>query len=368
MNRYLKPTKRKNVLRNMKAVVTCLAIESTAHTFSVSIVRYTTAKDYSKNSDISSGIFDVLSNIRDMYHTLHGGMIPAQLAEHHIDCFDTVLQNALASAKISLKDIDVIAFSQGPGIGHALRIGAGIARSLSIILHKPLVGVNHCVAHLEIATLYNAQDPVLLYASGANTQIIAYAGGMYRVFGETLDMGIGNFLDSFGRELGLGFPAGPKVEEMAAHAKKRSVVYRQLPYQVKGMDVSFSGLFTILRNIITREHLTDEQKEDLCYAVQETVFAMLIEVSERAMAHCEKKELVLGGGVACNARLKEMAHAMCSARGAICIIPEKQYLVDNAAMIGVLGIKMFLKGATLPVTSSAIKPYERTDDVAVLWK
>jgi N6-L-threonylcarbamoyladenine synthase len=337
--------------------LTCIAIESTAHTFGCSIVEF-------KNKR-----FNILSNVRDMYKTVKGGIIPSQLAEHHVECFDKVIIDALQKSGKSLEDMDFIAFSQGPGIGHALRIGACIARSLSIIHKKPLVGVNHCVAHLEMGTVYESTDPVLLYASGANTQVIAYDGGKYRVFGETLDIGIGNFLDSFGRELGLGFPAGPKIDEMAAKAKARGDKYIELPYQVKGMDVSFSGLYTLLRDGIRKgKYDTEEKKEQLCYSVQETVFAMLLEVSERAMAHCEKSELVLGGGVACNSRLKEMSQIMCKDRNAKCIIPDNQYLIDNAAMIGVLGIKMFMEGNKITIKESEIRPYERTDDILVNWK
>lgn len=337
--------------------ITCLAIESTAHTFGASIIEF------------NHGKFSILSNVRDMYKTEKGGMIPVELSEHHVECFDKVIRDALHKAGKSLKYINLIAFSQGPGIGHALRVGAAAARSLSINNNIPLIGVNHCVAHLEIASIYDAKDPVLLYASGANTQVIAYDGGKYRVFGETLDIGIGNFLDSFGRELGLGFPAGPKIDEMASRAKARGDTYIELPYSIKGMDVSFSGLYTLLKKMIkSGEYDTEEKKEQLCYSVQETVFAMLLEVSERAMAHCEKHELVLGGGVACNSRLKEMSKIMCDARDAKCIIPENQFLVDNAAMIGVLGIKMFNAGNTTTIEQSIINPYERTDEVNVNWK
>jgi len=341
----------------MHKKIICLAIESTAHTFGASVV------------ELNNNKFTILSNVRDMYKTEKGGLIPSQLAEHHVECFDKVIKDALEKSKKSLKNIQLIAFSQGPGIGHALRIGASVARSLSIQNNIPLIGVNHCVAHLEIANIYGAKDPVLLYASGANTQVIAYDGGKYRVFGETLDVGIGNFLDSFGRELGLGFPAGPMIDQMAASAKARGDKYILLPYAVKGMDVSFSGMFTILRNRIKAgEFDTPEKREQLCYSVQETVFAMLLEVSERAMAHCEKKELVLGGGVACNARLKEMAQIMCKNRNAVCIVPENQFLVDNAAMIGVLGLKVFIAGNKMTIKESMIRPYERTDDVLVNWR
>jgi N6-L-threonylcarbamoyladenine synthase/protein kinase Bud32 len=169
--------------------------------------------------------------------------------------------------------------------------------------------------------------------------------------------------------MGLGFPGGPKIDQMAAKAKARNAKYIELPYQVKGMDVSFSGIHTVLRKMIKDGKLeTEEQKEDACYAVQETVFAMLLEVAERAMAHCEKTELVLGGGVACNSRLKEMSQQMCKDRNAKCIIPENQYLVDNAGMIAVLGIKMYEAGNITTIQKSKINPHERTDDIKVNWK
>lgn len=335
----------------------CLGIETTAHTFGASVVEYKDDK------------FSVLSNIRDMYKTEKGGLVPVMLSEHHVECFDRVITEALEKSPKNINDIQLISFSQGPGIGHALRIGSAVARALSLQLKIPMIGVNHCVAHQEISIIYNAKDPVLLYASGANTQVIAYDGGKYRVFGETLDTGIGNFLDTFARDLGLGFPGGPKIDQMAQRAKARNAKYIELPYQVKGMDVSFSGIHTVLRKMIKDGLLdSEEQKENVCYSVQETIFAMLLEVAERAMAHCEKTELVLGGGVACNSRLKEMSIQMCKDRNAICIIPENQYLVDNAGMIAVLGIKMYEAGNVTKIEKSQINPNERTDDIIVNWK
>jgi N6-L-threonylcarbamoyladenine synthase len=320
-----------------------LGIESTAHTFGVAVL-----KDKK-----------VLSNVKDSYVTKKGGMIPNKVADHHVEICDIVIKNALKEANINLDELDLIAFSQGPGLGHALRIGAVAARSLSLKLNIPMIGVNHCVAHLEIGKLLTkAKDPVLLYASGANTQIIAFEGKKYRVFGETLDMGVGNFLDSFARFLDLGFPGGPKIEQLA---KKGG--YIEVPYVVKGMDVSFGGILTNLK----QKYKKGIKKEDLCYSLQETVFSMLLEVAERAMAHCDKSELLLGGGVACNSRLKEMTKQMCKDRNAKCFIPENQFLVDNAAMIAWLGLIEYKSGIRMKFKDTEIKPYERTDDIIVKW-
>jgi len=344
-----------------------LGIESTAHTFGVAIV-----------DDTRTGADCVISNVRRMATTTKGGLIPTKIAEHHEECFDEVLKDSFdeASKKIgkelSWKDIDIIAVSDAPGIGHALRVGVAVARTLALRHGKPLVGVNHCIAHLEVASLLgDANDPVLLYCSGANTQVIAYDGGKYRIFGETLDTGIGNFIDTFARELGLGFPGGPAIEELAnKYGKKEELL--ELPYSVKGMDVAFSGILTNVKNKIKSESSTRKKSgwsdEALAYAVQETTFAMLVEVAERAMAHCGKSELVLGGGVACNARLQEMCKLMCEDRGAKCFIPPKPLLVDNATMIAWTGKLMFDAGIKNDPETLAMKPYERTDDVEINWR
>jgi glycoprotease/Kae1 family metallohydrolase len=273
---------------------------------------------------------------------------------------DTVVKDALLKAKLDIKEIDLIVFSQSPGIGSCLRVGAIAARSLAVLLDVPIIGVNHCIAHLEIGRLLcKAKDPILLYASGANTQIIAYEGGKYRIFGETLDNGIGNFLDGFAREMGLGFPGGPKIMELAKGGK-----YVELPYVVKGMDVSFGGLGTNLKQKLKK----GVSKKDLCYSVQETVFAMLVEVSERAMAHTGKKELLLGGGVACNTRLQAMCKKMCKDRGGKMFVPKNEFLVDNGAMIAWLGLLQYKSGERMKLDDAIIKPYVRTDDVEVSWR
>jgi len=318
----------------------CLGIESTAHTFGIGITKNKT----------------VIANEKDSYNPKTGGLHPRKTAEHHAEVCGDVLEKAIKKAKIRLEEIDLIAFSQGPGLPPCLKIGAVFAKTLAKKLGKPLIGVNHCVAHLEIGKLFTkTKDPVLLYASGANTQVIALESGKYRVFGETLDIGVGNMLDTFGRNKGLSFPAGPKIEKLAKQGKK----YVELPYTVKGMDLAFGGL-------LTQAERKKEKIEDVCYSLQETVFAMLIEVSERAMAHTQKKELILGGGVAANKRLNDMCKIMCEERGAEFYTVPPQYCIDNAAMIAWTGVKMFEAGVRTQDTR-IIRNY-RTDMVDVKWK
>jgi N6-L-threonylcarbamoyladenine synthase len=314
----------------------CLGIESTAHTFGIGIVNNK----------------KVLANVKAAYTTKSGGIIPMDAAKHHEKNWKSVLEQALFDAKISLDDVDLVAYSRGPGLGPCLRVAREVVKELN----KPFIGVNHCVAHLEAGKWETkARDPVLLYASGANTQVIAFEGGKYRVFGETLDMGVGNFIDSFARYMGLGFPGGPKLSKLSDESDKE---YIKLPYVVKGMDVSFSGLLT---NLKQKYDSRNYKKGNLAYSMQETVFAMLLEVAERAMAHTGKKELLLGGGVACNNRLQEMSKIMCKGRKAKCFIPSNSLMLDNGAMIAVTGLK-FYKGKKEIIES---RPYERTDDVNI---
>ncbi|HPD82159.1 MAG TPA: KEOPS complex N(6)-L-threonylcarbamoyladenine synthase Kae1, partial [Candidatus Pacearchaeota archaeon] len=265
-----------------------LGIESTAHTLGIGIV-----KDEK-----------ILTNVRDMYTTEKGGIIPTESAKHHEKLFEELYKKALETANINEKDIDAVAFSQGPGLAPCLLVGLRKAKELALKLNKPIVGVNHCVAHLEIGKITGAKDPVLLYASGANTQIIAYASGKYRIFGETLDIGVGNFIDNFARYAGIGFPGGPLIEKLSKEGKK----FIEIPYTIKGMDIALSGILTNLKQKLESKKYS---VEDLSYSLQETVFAMLVETAERALAHTGKKELLLGGGVACNSRLQEMCKIMC---------------------------------------------------------
>jgi len=327
----------------------CLGIESTAHTFGIGII---------KNRK-------VVANVLDGYKTEKGGIIPTEAAKHHHNVRERILSTALENAGIQLGDVDLIAYSRGPGLAPCLHEGFRFAKELSLKTKKPIVGVNHCIAHLEIGKLLTkARDPVLLYASGANTQVIAYAAGKYRVFGETLDMGVGNFIDTFARSAGLGFPGGPRISELADSGKNLI----EVPYVVKGMDVSFSGMLT---NLEQKFKSGKHRIEDLAFSLQETAFPMLMEVSERAMAHLHKKELLLGGGVASNKRLQQMGTIMCKERKAKFFCPERQFLTDNGAMISWLGVlckKNAVKYDKIEGNPSVnIFPYERTDDVEVNW-
>ncbi len=325
---------------------TCLGIESTAHTFGVGIV---------------SGK-KILANEKVSFTSTSAGIIPREVARFLDSHAQGVVAKALETAGIGLSDVDLISFAQGPGIGSCLQIGLNHAVALARENELPLVGVNHCVAHLEIGRLLcAARDPAFLYASGANTQVIAFEGGRYRIFGETMDIGSGNLLDKFARYIGEGFPGGPRLYELSLKSGPEHFI--ELPYAVKGMDLCFSGLLTDAK----KKYDAGARKEDLAYSLQETAFSMLVEVSERAMAHCGKKELLLGGGVGCSKILQEKCRVMCEERGARFYAPPASVLVDNGAMIAWLGV-LGKKNASKKYSAFKPKPFERTDDVEVNWR
>jgi len=326
----------------------CLGIEGTAHTISVGIVDKVDEK------------CKILSHISRTYKPEGGGIHPREAANHHAKHIPSIIEESIEKANIDVKEIDIIGFSIGPGLGPCLRTAATSARTLALLLKKPIVGVNHCIAHLEIGrALTKCNDPVLLYVSGGNTQVIAFMRGRYRVFGETLDIGIGNCLDKFGREIGLSFPAGPKIEKLAKKGNK----YISLPYSVKGMDVSFSGILTACIHLLKKERI-----EDICYSLQETCFSMLAEVTERAMAHMEKEEVLLGGGVACNERLKEIIKKMAQERNAKFFSPPNELLVDNGVMIAWTALLMYASGIEHKIEETNIKQNYRTDEVEIKWR
>jgi len=322
----------------------CLGIESTAHTFGVGIVDF-------KGK--------ILSNAKSQFTTTSGGMIPTDVAKHHDAAKERVLQEAFEKAKVTWKDIALISYSASPGLSPSLLVGLKFAQKLAKENNLPLVGINHSVAHLTIGDLIcKAKDPIYLYVSGPNTQVIGFAGGRFRIFGETLDIGLGNMLDKFAREANLGFPGGPKVEQLAKGK------YVELPYAVKGMDVSFSGVLTKATSLLKK----GTSLADLCFSLQETAFAMLAEVVERALAHTEKEEVILIGGVAANKRLCKMLDDMCKARKARFFAVPLEYSGDQGVMIAWQGILQFTHGESVLPKDANIRPYERIDEVEVSWK
>jgi N6-L-threonylcarbamoyladenine synthase/protein kinase Bud32 len=324
-----------------------LGVESTADNLGIGIV---------------AGDGEVLANITKIHVPEEGGIHPREAARHHSENIGSTIRKALDTAEITAKELDIIAFSQGPGLGPCLRTGATSARALATYLKKPLIGVNHCVAHIEIGRVTTgAEDPLTLYVSGGNTIVSGYESRRYRIFGETLDIAIGNCLDTFARAAGLEYPGGPDIERMALKGSKLI----PLPYVVKGMDLSYSGLLTA----ITAELETGKHSiEDLCFSLQETAYAMLGEITERALAHTGKPELLLTGGVAANKRLGGIVHDIAEEHGSIPYVVPLRLAMDNGAMIAWTGVLAYGEGLVTPVNESFVNPNWRMDQVDVPWR
>jgi len=322
----------------------CVGIESTAHTFGVGIV---------------TGKGDILANEKDVYKPPLGmGIVPQDAAKHHDTHKEILLKSAIDKSGISLDDVNIVAYSCGAGLPPCLLVGANFSFGLAKKLDIPLIPVCHQVAHIEIGRLAtNAKDPVIVYLSGGNSQIIAYAESRYRIFGETLDIPLGNCLDVVARGMKLPMPGGPEIERLAKDGK-----YVELPYVVKGMDLSFAGIQTAAIKLFK----DGASKEDVSYSLQETCFAMLSEVTERALAHTGKTDVLLVGGVATNKRLQEILSRMCVERDAKFFVVPHEYAMDNGVMIAWTGI-LAHKSKWKPDVNDKIMPRWRTDDVELTW-
>lgn len=211
-----------------------------------------------------------------------------------------------------------------------------------------------------------AKNPTVLYVSGGNTQVIAYSRKRYRIFGETIDIAVGNCLDRFARVLKLSNDPSPgyNIEQLAKKGNK----YHALPYCVKGMDVSFSGILSYMEDKIKKLLSDGYTPEDLCFSLQETVFAMLVETTERAMAHCGSEEVLIVGGVGCNLRLQEMMGQMCKERNATLFATDERFCIDNGVMIAHAGAEMFRCGMKMEWEDCFVTQRYRTDEVETIWR
>lgn len=311
----------------------------------------------------------ILSNCRRTYISPPGeGFLPRETAHHHRTNITSLLRESLEKADVSPSDIDIVCFTKGPGMGAPLVSVAVVARTVAQLWNKPLIPVNHCIAHIEMGRLITGcNNPTVLYVSGGNTQVISYSRKKYRIFGETIDIAVGNCLDRFARLLNLSNDPSPgyNIEQLAKSGKKLA----DLPYVVKGMDVSFSGILSYIEERWASMLASGEYNEsDLCFSLQETVFSMLVEITERAMAHCESEEVLIVGGVGCNERLQEMMSLMCSERGAKLYATDERYCIDNGVMIAHTGMLMYLNGFDDKWENTFCTQRYRTDEVEVTWR
>ena len=324
-----------------------LGIESTAHTFSCAVL-----ERKGKHGEI-------LSDVRKIYAPPDGeGIHPREASRHHVENSSTALAEALKEANVSVSDLDIISYAGGPGLGPCLRVGAVVSRALASYYEIPIFPVNHALGHIELGKmLTGAKNPLVLLVSGGHTMLLAFLNKKWRVFGETLDITLGQLLDQFGRSIGFASPCGKKIEELAEKKSK----YIPLPYSVKGNDVSFSGLLSATKDVI------DEGVEEACYSLQETAFAMICEATERALAFTKKKELMIVGGVAANKRLSNMLQSICKRQNCKFFVVPQKFAGDCGSQIAWQGLleASVKKGASLEDTF--VKQSWRLDTVEVTY-
>lgn len=310
----------------------CLGVESTAHTFSCAVLE--------KNGKKGK----ILSDVRKIYRPPEGeGIHPREASRHHVENSAQVLSESLQNANVRISDLDMVAYAAGPGLGPCLRVGAVVARSLSSYYQIPIFPVNHAIGHIELGKLLTgSKNPLVLLVSGGHTMLLAFMMGKWRVFGETLDITLGQLLDQFGRSIGFSSPCGKQIEELA----NKSSTYLSLPYAVKGNDVSFSGLLSATKSIRSKGI------ENACFSLQETAFAMIAETVERALSFTKKKELLIVGGVAANKRLSKMLQSVCERHNCKFFIAPPEYSGDCGSQIAWTGIleSSVKKGAKLDDT------------------
>jgi N6-L-threonylcarbamoyladenine synthase len=348
----------------------CLGIESTAHTFAASVIKYSSVKTSNNISPwhLRKSYGRILSDSRGVYLPPKGsGIHPRNASRHHAEISADILKQCLRESGLRIRDLDIIAYSAGPGLGPCLRVGAVISRMLASFYKKPLVPVNHALGHVELGTmLTRAHDPLVLLVSGGHTMILSFSERRWRVFGETLDITVGNLLDQFGRAMGLSSPCGDQIEKLASRS---SGTYIRLPYVVKGNDVSFSGLLSAAKRLAERRMRGGKNIDEVCYSLQETAFAMITETIERAISFTGKKEVLVVGGVAANERLREMLENACERHSSKLLILPNKFAGDNGCQIAWVGIIDFLfRKKEIEIEKSFVHQSWRIDTIDVNWR
>ena len=227
-----------------------------------------------------------------------------------------------------------------------------------------LIPINHALGHIELGmSLTKSKDSLVLLVSGGHTMILVFTNNRWRVIGETLDITLGQLLDQFGRHLGLASPCGAEIERLAHKSSKNYVV---LPYSIKGNDVTFSGILSAAKRLISTSKFT---VEDICYSIQETAFAMITEAVERALSATEKKELLLVGGVSANKQLSHMLNLACQRHKVKFNSCPVSFAGDNGAQIAWTGILSYLESKnSINISDSFINQSWRIDSVDVTWR
>ncbi len=298
----------------------------------------------------------VLSSIISSQYDLHspfGGIVPELASRRHIEAIRPVVQEALAQAGVSLADMELVAATQGPGLVGSLLVGFTFAKALALVRGIPCVGVNHLAGHL-LSCLLEAEAPEFPYTalvvSGGNTALFRVDGPTtFACLGRTRDDAAGEAFDKTAKMLHLGYPGGPAIARLAARGNPQAYALPRAWLGKDSLDFSFSGLKTAVRTIIAahRQNPPDPDRlADICASFQEAVVEVLVEKTVAAAGRNGHTQVVLGGGVAANSRLRQQLQARCAQNDLRLFLPSPAYCTDNAAMIALAGYHAHLAGET----------------------
>ncbi len=292
-------------------------------------------------------------------HAAYGGVVPELASRDHVRRVVPLVQRVLGEARLSLTDLDGIAYTQGPGLAGALLVGASIASALGYALRKPAVGIHHLEGHLLsplLATPAPAFPFVALLVSGGHSQLYdVEAVGRYRLLGDTLDDAAGEAFDKTAKLLGLAYPGGPALAALAESGRDGAVSLPRPMIDSGDLDMSFSGLKTAVLTLARREPLTDARKAAIASEFQHAVVDVLVAKSIGALAASGRSRLVVAGGVGANRELRARITHSIEARGGEVFFPPLEFCTDNGAMIALVGALRL--AAEIPSsTSFSVRP------------
>jgi N6-L-threonylcarbamoyladenine synthase len=281
-------------------------------------------------------------------HRTYGGVVPELASRDHVRRLLPLVESALAHAATAPEDLDGIAYTAGPGLIGALLTGAALAASLAYAWKIPAIGVHHLEGHL-LAPLLESDPPpfphVALLVSGGHTQLIEVAAiGSYRLLGETRDDAAGEAFDKTAKLLGLPYPGGPQLAELARHGTSGAFTFPRPMLDRPGLEFSFSGLKTAVLHAVRAADLSEQRRADIARAVEEAITGTLTAKALRALEYTGLTTLVVSGGVGANRALRAQLSAAAQGRGARVYYPRIEFCTDNAAMIAVAGLARLAAG------------------------